>query len=312
MRTYRSIAAACLVGVLAVTVAACSSDGSDEASSSTTTTAPASTTSAKAVGVSSDVPPPQVPVLGVLNAAAGTLEGDQLTLTGVEPDGVWFTDRPVRQAGVSDLDAFTDLFFSRTDPPNAAIELADARQAGDVMIVELSDPSWNAESHTLTLTAKPIDDVDAATVAAHPGLAGYVDRNDAKLPASFGANSVFLDAGSDAAAGGSDDVSALAAKLTTTIEGYEVFLDALRNSMERDPTSCGQTYLNRTLEVMSNLLGQANPAVTKMQADEAANGGELPASDGALFSEIQQNVDNAAITLQQMVESEKQIFAGDC
>jgi hypothetical protein len=73
--------------------------------------------------------PEVVPSLIVMNARAATLEGTQLTLTGVAPNSIMFADRPVRAAGHaltthlleewSPGDESSDSFAK--DPPNATV-----------------------------------------------------------------------------------------------------------------------------------------------------------------------------------------------
>jgi hypothetical protein len=64
-------------------------------------------------------------VLAVVNSRHGTLRvhdgSGLLTLTGVSPRPVWFSDRPQRAAGTYSVQEFTDVFFRDQQPPNAAL-----------------------------------------------------------------------------------------------------------------------------------------------------------------------------------------------
>ena len=308
MGARRSIIATCLAAGLAVSLVSCTSDRSDDGSG-TTPIAPAPRSATEST--SSPTPPPQVPLLGVLNATGGTFEDDTLTLTGVDPSGVWFTDQPVREAGTAGLESFTDLFFSRTDTPNAALELAGT---GDVAIVELSDPRVDNEAGTISFSATLISDADARRAADHPGLAAYLSRNVGNLPSDFGANALFIDPGFTPVEvdTNGDDVAALASLLTSTIDGYADFLNQVRIAYDKDPVACQLQYIDEAADVLANLYGQSVPAVRKMQKDEAANDGVLPTTDAQLFSTTQDDVDNAQATLEQFQAQLATILAGNC
>lgn len=91
--------------------------------------------------------PEVVPSLIVMNAAGATLEGGQLTLTGVAANSIVFADRPVRAAGHALtsvlLDewnpAYPDSFAA--DPPNATLSVygEDDATIRDAVVV-LSSP----------------------------------------------------------------------------------------------------------------------------------------------------------------------------
>src|SRR5262245_60719369 len=89
--------------------------------------------------------PEVVPSLIVLNARGASLEGNQLTLTGVAPNSIMFADRPVRAAGhalTTDLleewspkDESSDSFAK--DPPNATVSVfsKDGSAIRDAVVV---------------------------------------------------------------------------------------------------------------------------------------------------------------------------------
>jgi hypothetical protein len=86
-----------------------------------------------------------VPSLIVINARGASLQGEQLTLTGVAPNSIVFADRPVRAAGHS---LTTDLLKEWSpsndseesfteDPPNATISVfsKDGSKVRDAVVV---------------------------------------------------------------------------------------------------------------------------------------------------------------------------------
>lgn len=298
----------CLGTVLALAAGGCSSSASD-GSASTTATASAAKGAAADV-VASVAPPPQVPLLGVLNATGGTYEDGTLELTGVGPSGVWFTDRPVRQAGTSPNEAFVDLFFAGDDPPNAAIEIAGAEESGDVAIVELSDPKVHVEMGTVTFTAKPIGDVGADVVAAHPGLASYASRDDGTLPASFGASAVFLDAAVSPVT--PDELTTLAAELAATITDNERIVNLVQAAVLQEPHPCQIAVLTDAQQNVHVLTTESTPQVQQMQRDAAANGGQLPDADDQQFATTQAEVQAAAADFDQWYEDLDALLDGSC
>lgn len=91
-------------------------------------------------------PPPAPPTYEyVQQAAAMTYDGTKITLTGLAPATVFFSDRPYRLVGHVDNERFLSLWDAgssfASDPPNAALSvLSDT--AGTPAIVELKSPSF--------------------------------------------------------------------------------------------------------------------------------------------------------------------------
>lgn len=112
-----------------------------------------------------------------------------LTLTGHPGKTIAFSDRPQRDFGqVDTAKFFTSMGFTPADPPNAAIVADSADQAGDVLVVELLNPAYDAGSQTLTYEAKILADY------AGTGLAPVASKQrDQTLAASFTAPSLFID-----------------------------------------------------------------------------------------------------------------------
>lgn len=96
-----------------------------------------------------------VPVLFVQNASAVTFAKDTLTLKGVSPMTIFFSDRPVRIAGhFHTKDEFVPLWNEGKDsflkdPPNATVSMYEKgkEQLTDV-VVKLSNPRLNGEDLT--------------------------------------------------------------------------------------------------------------------------------------------------------------------
>lgn len=84
-----------------------------------------------------------VPSLAVLNSRGATLDGNKLTLTGVTPNSIIFSDRPARSAGhiltsdfIKHWSEGKDSFAA--DPPNATISVlggADGTEVKDAVVV---------------------------------------------------------------------------------------------------------------------------------------------------------------------------------
>jgi hypothetical protein len=136
-----------------------------------------------------------VDVLYVQTFDAGTFvpkpgDGDvfELTLTGAHAHTTYFANRPARFVGTVPLEAFLDgRAFDPADPPNAALVVAtDAGE--DVLVVELTNPTYDAATTTVRYDARPL------TGEADAGLAPLAARQrDQDLSAQFGAASLFID-----------------------------------------------------------------------------------------------------------------------
>ena len=132
-------------------------------------------------------------LLFVANGDAGTYtagegSGATLTVTGVDPDALFFTDRPDRDTGVITVTRMLNLLEeSRNEgPPNAAIEILDDRAGDQVLALELAETTYDPTTATLTFDAKRLDSVDG-------GLEHLDDRLDEELPAQFGRVALFID-----------------------------------------------------------------------------------------------------------------------
>ena len=111
-----------------------------------------------------------------------------LTLTGAAAQTIYFSDRPDRIVGTAPMQQFLDnLGFTPDNPPNAAM-VTGTGDAEEVLIIELYNPTYDAEADTLTYEARVLEDYD------EDGLAFVAQRQgDTDLPSSFGHTSLFID-----------------------------------------------------------------------------------------------------------------------
>jgi hypothetical protein len=140
----------------------------------------------------------------VPNAGAGTPTVDGtptpgggadflLTLEGHAGGTIYFSDRPDRIFGESPTQAFLDgLGFTPANPPNAALVAQTDDGTEDVAILELLDPTYDADTGTLTYGATLLGEYEGE------GLAHVATRQqDDALPQTFGRSSLFIDSCSD-------------------------------------------------------------------------------------------------------------------
>jgi hypothetical protein len=145
-------------------------------------------TSAQTPAASEDAATPTY--LFVLQATGGSLAstGDgewTLSLTGVSPQTIYFTDRPAREAGTLPTTEFLDLdgLFTADNPPNAAVVVADpASEREDVLVVALRGPAYDPAAGTLSYTVAPVEPTD---------------QGDALLRDEFGHVTLFIDGTTD-------------------------------------------------------------------------------------------------------------------
>ncbi len=273
---------------LAIGLAACGSSA-DDADETNSATPPRASTSS--------VPPDGAALLGVLSAGGGTFADGTLTLTDVDPRGVWFTDRPARQAGTEGIDAFTKRFFAGDDPPNAAVEVSSPSE--NLAVVELSDPAYDADERKVTFGAKlvPADESKtdrAVRIARHPGVAEALTGQGGALPATFGATTVFIDDAS--AAPVNEQLEALAAEDAKLQPIYQNALIAARIAYNKYEQSCFEVFMEDMAEVSVSVSGLVPKQLAQLEADAARNGGQIPSSDQALLGKVEEQLDGASET----------------
>ena len=130
----------------------------------------------------------------VQTAASGTLvpvDGVEnlytLTLVGVAPQTIAFSDRPERIIVQAPMQEFLDGFcWLPENPPNAAIEILEADEEEDVAVVALFDPVYDNESQTLQYNVSILEEPNHS-------YAIFNERHDGSLPETFGAVALFID-----------------------------------------------------------------------------------------------------------------------
>ncbi len=127
---------------------------------------------------------------GILDKATDGVQSWLLVLQGAPAQTVFFSDRPQRIAGAMSTQQFLEtLDFSSDDPPNAALVIG-TEVGADVVILELTQPAYDADAGTLTYITKILD-VDMLETS------GYGFPTDPlgpdSYPAEFGPASLFID-----------------------------------------------------------------------------------------------------------------------
>jgi hypothetical protein len=124
---------------------------------------------------------------GTLVPAAGMDNLYALTLVGVAPQTIAFSDRPERVVVQAPMQKFLDgMCFSPENGPNAALEILDANEEEDVAVVELFDPEYDALNQTLRYNVSIIEQRDLS-------YASFNERADKALPETFGPAALFID-----------------------------------------------------------------------------------------------------------------------
>jgi hypothetical protein len=130
----------------------------------------------------------------VQNAQSGTLipvAGEDnlytLTLRGTSPQTVAFSDTPERVVVQAPMQKFLDgMCFSPKNGPNAALEILEAAESADVVVVELFDPEYDALNQTLKYNVSILEQPDHS-------YAAFNERADRILPQTFGPAALFID-----------------------------------------------------------------------------------------------------------------------
>jgi len=112
--------------------------------------------------------------LFVQSARGVSYADDVLTLKGVNPVTILFSDRPERLAGHMTTESFVPFWSEggdsfELDPPNATLSVLEGDEVGDAVVV-LHDPRLEGEDLTYRVTVL-----------------------EGKVPASAGASSLFID-----------------------------------------------------------------------------------------------------------------------
>ena len=123
-----------------------------------------------------NVEPKEIQALFVQTAKSVVFENGKLTLNGLAPTTLYFSDRPDRVVGHITSDEFLDAWDEgedsfADDPPNAALSVFshDGDEIHDIVVV-LKDPALNGDVMTYN-----------------------VEVLDGEMPASGGPSSLFID-----------------------------------------------------------------------------------------------------------------------
>jgi len=111
-----------------------------------------------------------------------------LTLAGVRPDTIYFSDTPDRISGGIDTSIFAgSSLWDSTSAPNAALMLANEPASHDSVILTLSHPVYDAANATVRYTAVQVPDYTGT------GLKAYATFADPSVPEQFGQAMLFID-----------------------------------------------------------------------------------------------------------------------
>ena len=113
-----------------------------------------------------------------------------LTVEGVAPYTIFFSDRPAKDTGFAPMQKFIDGFlWGPINPPNAAVMLKNETAESDVVVVELTAPRYDEANQTLTYRARLIKDY---AFRSEWGL-DPVSKADPSIPESFGQVMIAID-----------------------------------------------------------------------------------------------------------------------
>lgn len=133
---------------------------------------------------------------GSFVSVAGNESLYELTLKGVSPQTIAFSDRPQRIVTQTPMQKFLngmlrfasskDLSSSKNRPPKAALEILEADEHEDLAVIELFDPIYDSDNQTLKYNAR---------IMKEPKLsyADFNDRADQTLPETFGPAVLYVD-----------------------------------------------------------------------------------------------------------------------
>ncbi len=131
----------------------------------------------------------------VQEGAGGSFVKDEsgnytLTITGVIPYTLYFSDRPARDAGIVEMDQFLEGFsFHPDNPPNALVAIREGEEESDMIVVELTAPQYDGTNDTLTYQAKVIADYEFESEWPED----LIPRADDAIPEEFGKVVIVID-----------------------------------------------------------------------------------------------------------------------
>ena len=155
-----------------------------------------------------------------------------LTLNNISPLTVYFSDRPYKIAGEEATEVFVHLWESDDingfgkNPPNAAIDITNGDNDGDVIIVTLKDPVYDKSLNILKYTVTIVNNSNDINK-----MQLFTLRNDksSNIPANFGAVSLFIDSLLSKISDLKDEINNLKNKITD----YENIISNLKSDTEK-------------------------------------------------------------------------------
>jgi hypothetical protein len=126
---------------------------------------------------------------GTLTPVAGSSDTFTLSLASGMGQTVYFSDRPERVVGAVPTVTFLQRFpFGKENPPNAALVMEASPGEVDVVVLELTEPTYDETSHAATYQARILEDFEeiGTTFQEQPQSAQSMARE-------FGAASLFID-----------------------------------------------------------------------------------------------------------------------
>lgn len=240
-------------------------------------------------------------VLGVVSARGGSFDGKHLTLTGVQPQLTWFSDRPARRAGLLDTASLEEAFFARQVPPNAALVLDGSPASRDVVVVELSKARYDSNEHRLSFATKVVKPDDVFRVV-HPRLSEFADRSDAKIPKRFDASALFIDT---APASTQTPDQAAVAQLSSQFGTFEYDWGHILADLQQCLNAATADVINEMLERAGGQISSFEDLYQELGAlqQAVANGGSLSPAQEQQLGQLQ-----AAVPTNQTLISQYQDF----
>jgi uncharacterized protein YjbI with pentapeptide repeats len=126
---------------------------------------------------------------GTMKPIKGPTPRFNLRLYGVNPQVVWFSDRPARQSGQIAVPDFTRSwpgFGFIDDPPNAALTLLEAGNRRDTVVMELGHPDFKPKKNRVRYSAQLLDEATGNLSHLNSDLDPRVNRR-------FRSPSLFID-----------------------------------------------------------------------------------------------------------------------
>ncbi len=132
---------------------------------------------------------------GTLAPSASGAGSATLTLAGITPDILAFTDRPERLAALVQAQTFVDILQAvQNDPPNAAlVGRQSTSEQPEPLVVELRSATCDETARTMTFDVQMMPGVSLATPAelSFPTITlqdGYLFIDDVQLPPKIPVN----------------------------------------------------------------------------------------------------------------------------